>query len=122
PRLVLKESSVPSRARLQYGRTARLAYFAAPLVYRRAKAIVAGSSGVANELHELLRIPRSQIHVVHNPARAPLAALSPSSPHPWLRSSTSLSSRDWRPSSVPVLLSVGRVTHAKGIDRLLRAL
>lgn len=121
-RVVLQESSVPSRARHAYGTSVRIAYALAPFIYRRADAVVAVSSGVADEVGRLLGVDRGRVHVVYNPNRPPLAAIPFEAPHPWLKGGRSHAKTESPPRRHPVVLSIGRLTAAKGIDQLLRAL
>lgn len=122
PRLVLRECSVPSHARRHYSRQVRFAYAVAPVLYRRAAAILAVSSGVAEELRDLFRLPASLIHVLHDPARPPLAHVPEDAPHPWLADQRETFGNGVPPSRPPVLISAGRLTRLKGVDRLISAL
>jgi glycosyltransferase involved in cell wall biosynthesis len=80
--------------------------------YSRADAVIAISSGVADDLLRVTGVPRRRVHVVHNPvaveeirdrARAPLD-------HPW-----------FAPGEPPVLLAVGKLSPQKDFPTLLRA-
>ena len=82
------------------------------LLYPLADRIVAVSTGVADDLSISLNMPRHRIEVIYNPvvtsetlalSREPLSS-------PWFT--------DGAP---PVILGIGRLTHAKGFSALIRA-
>jgi glycosyltransferase involved in cell wall biosynthesis len=83
-----------------------------PCSYAYADAVIAVSGGVADDLAERLRLPRSRIHVVPNPiVTSELHDLaSRSVDHEW-----------FAPGSLPVVLGVGRLTPLKGFDVLIKA-
>lgn len=81
-------------------------------VYPRAGAIVAVSTGVADDLAERARIPRSSVRVIYNPVlvdRLQALAAEPLD-HPW-----------FAPGEPPVVLAVGRLTAQKDFSTLIRA-
>lgn len=80
--------------------------------YRRADAVVAVSTGVADDLAATSGLPRGMIHVIHNPAVPADVARRAAEPveHPWLQ-----------PGQPPVVLGVGRLAPQKDFALLLRA-
>ena len=80
--------------------------------YRSADAIVAVSSGVADDLAEATGIPRHSIDVIYNPVVTPEVAASAraSVDHPWLA-----------PGQPPVVIGIGRLAPKKDFPTLLRA-
>lgn len=87
--------------------------FCARKIFHRADAVVAVSSGVADDLALHTGIAHARIKVIHNPLNieqiARLAQEAP--PHKWLQEKETL-----------VLLSVGRLAPPKDYDTLLEAL
>lgn len=88
-----------------------LPLFMRPL-YRRSDRIVAVSKGVADDLSATLKLQRSKIQVIYNPVVTPiLHSLSEEQQnHPWFTT-----------GEPPVILSIGRLTQAKGFDTLIHA-
>jgi glycosyltransferase involved in cell wall biosynthesis len=89
--------------------------FLPPLLARTypwAEAIIAVSTGVADDLSTLAEIPRERILTIYNPVVTPdLEEKSRAlCDHPW-----------FAPGSPPVLLAVGRFTGQKDLPTLLRA-
>jgi glycosyltransferase involved in cell wall biosynthesis len=82
------------------------------LLYPLADCIVAVSAGVADDLSKILKVPRSQIKVIYNPVVTTemLVASRHRVTHPWFA--------DGEP---PVILGIGRLTHAKGFSTLIQA-
>ena len=82
------------------------------VLYPRAGAIVAVSTGVADDLARRARIPRSQVRVIYNPLLVDRLEELASEPldHPWLGS-----------GMPPVVLAVGRLTPQKDFATLIRA-
>jgi glycosyltransferase involved in cell wall biosynthesis len=82
------------------------------LLYPLADRIVAVSTGVADDLSEIIGIPRPRIEVIYNPVVTPevLALSQESIEHPW-----------FQPGQPPVILGIGRLTKAKGFSALIHA-
>jgi glycosyltransferase involved in cell wall biosynthesis len=82
------------------------------LGYPRAGAVVAVSSGVADDLARRARIPRSTVRVIYNPILVDRLAELAAEPldHPW-----------FAPGMPPVVLAVGRLTAQKDFGTLIRA-
>lgn len=80
--------------------------------YVAADAVVAVSKGVGEELAAETRIPADRIHVIYNPVVTPVLRLKAAEPvqHPWVA-----------PGAPPLFLGIGRLTHQKDFDTLLRA-
>ncbi|WP_456430859.1 glycosyltransferase [Thermosulfuriphilus sp.] len=82
------------------------------LTYPRADAVVAVSTGVAEDLARLSRLPEAKLKVVANPVITPrLYALAQEAvEHPWLKA-----------KRVPVVLAAGRLTRQKDFPTLIKA-
>lgn len=80
--------------------------------YPRVDGLVAVSSGVADDISEVLGYERDRIRVIHNPIEtAKLLALADERvEHPW-----------FAPGEPPVVLGVGRLTSQKDFPTLIRA-
>lgn len=80
--------------------------------YPWADAIVAVSEGTADDLAQVLGIPRERIGVIHNPGVTPELRNKAQAPldHPW-----------YQPGQPPVMLAVGRLTVQKDFPTLIRA-
>jgi len=78
----------------------------------RLDGLIAPSQGVADDMAEVLRLPRERIAVIPNPVASDELAARAAEPcgHPWLCG-----------GGKPVLLAVGRLTRQKGFDTLLTA-
>jgi glycosyltransferase involved in cell wall biosynthesis len=113
PRIVVTEQAhLTKTSQLSGGLRYRLQPAFARLTYRRADGVVAVSEGVADDLAQRARIPRSKVEVVPNPLDIDAIsqrALEPPD-HPWLVE------RD-----APVVLAVGRLHLQKGFDTLVDA-
>ena len=78
--------------------------------YPRASALGAVSDGVAEDLAEVMSVPRARIHTVYNPVVTPELAREAAAPldHPW-----------FAPGQPPVLLAVGKLREQKDLATLL---
>lgn len=81
------------------------------LLYRRARAVIAVSKGVAEDLAESTRIPIRKIIVVYNPIVGDTFVTNAEEPitHPWFD------------EGIPVVLSVARLAEQKDFPMLLEA-
>ena len=81
-------------------------------IYPRCDAVVAVSRGVADDMIRITGVCRSKIHVIPNPVitsgMARMAAQP--APHLWLTA-----------PDLPVVMGVGRLTHQKNFNTLIRA-
>lgn len=80
--------------------------------YPWADAIVAVSDGVADDLAQIIKLPRERITTIYNPVVTPELLRKAKEPidHPW-----------FRPTEPPVILGVGRLTRAKNFQTLIKA-
>jgi glycosyltransferase involved in cell wall biosynthesis len=80
--------------------------------HRWAYGIIAVSSGVADDLSRITRIPRNLIQVIYNPVITPELRAKSQAPleHPW-----------FNPGEPPVILAVGRLTTQKDFVTLIKA-
>jgi glycosyltransferase involved in cell wall biosynthesis len=90
----------------------RLTHVLVPRLYRHADALVACSSGMADDLAGVAGVPRAAIRVIPNSTVGPDLAVLAREPvtHPWLS-----------PGAAPVVLAVGRLTEQKDHALLLEA-
>lgn len=113
-RLLVREGLFPSvAARESPHRATRLAYWLAPLLYRRADVIVAIAEAMASDLARFIRVPPARITTIAvNPVVTPSLAEAAARPvgHPWLA--------DGQP---PVILGVGRLDEQKDFATLIKA-
>ncbi len=92
--------------------TARFLPILMRLFYRFANQIVAVSNGVAVDLEQMLKLPKSRLSVIYNPVITPDLLEKANRPiaHPW-----------YQQRRTPVILAIGRLTQAKCFDLLLRS-
>lgn len=112
-RVYLREASTPSR--VTYGRFDVRDRAAAALVafaYRQADGVVAVSHGVADDLHEQLRVPRERIHVIANPVIDADVFELATQEVPFM---------PFGADTAPVIMGAGRLIADKGFDTLMRA-
>lgn len=93
-------------------RRARLMPYLVARAYPRADAIVAVSSGVADDLAKTTGLARGDIDVIYNPVVTPEVekATNQIPDHPW-----------FTPGQPPVVLGVGRLAQKKDFPSLMRA-
>lgn len=98
---------------LKTDRVMKLVYFIAPFIYQLLpKPVIAVSKGVADDLVEHTMVKRKNVTTASNPViTVETIEASKSAPqHEWIIN-----------SDIPVLLSIGRLSHQKGFDLLLKA-
>jgi glycosyltransferase involved in cell wall biosynthesis len=80
--------------------------------YPWADAITAVSEGVADDLAQVVGLPRDRVEVIHNPGVTPELCEKAQAPldHPW-----------FQPGQPPVVLAVGSLTVQKDFPTLIRA-
>jgi glycosyltransferase involved in cell wall biosynthesis len=90
----------------------KLLYSLMKLVYPLAKNIIAISNGVKDDLVSKIRLDRSCVKVIYNPAVSPLLAKKKNETveHYWLLKKT-----------IPVIIAVGRLTRQKDFQTLIMA-
>jgi glycosyltransferase involved in cell wall biosynthesis len=91
----------------------KLVYFIAPFIYQLLpKPVIAVSKGVADDLVEHTIVKRKNVTTASNPVITDetIEAAKSAPQHEWLKH-----------SDIPVLLSIGRLSHQKGFDLLLKA-
>jgi glycosyltransferase involved in cell wall biosynthesis len=91
----------------------KLTYLSIPLLYRFADGIIAVSKGVGEGLQKIALLPTEKIKVIHNPAYSPIIQeqLKMQPEHPWFQD-----------NSIPIFITVGRLTEAKNHELLLDAM
>jgi glycosyltransferase involved in cell wall biosynthesis len=111
-RLVLTEHNTLSQRATRAARRLRSLPAKVRRFYPEADALVAVSDGVAEDLAQVLGIPRARIHTIYNPVVTPaLARQAAARPdHPWLA-----------PGEPPLVLAVGKLRRQKGFATLLDA-
>jgi glycosyltransferase involved in cell wall biosynthesis len=109
--VVVERNQFEMNRALKHG-LVRLSYALAPWAYRHADLIAAVSTGVRDEIAELVRLPKSRIAVLHNPVINGALAERAVTPvdHPWLAA-----------PGPPVILGVGRLSRQKNFPLLLEA-
>ncbi|MBF2065779.1 MAG: glycosyltransferase [Calothrix sp. C42_A2020_038] len=110
--VIAEQNTLSLEAKNLPQRTARLTPLKARLFYPWANAIVAVSQGVADDLAQVIKVPRQQIQVIYNPVIPPdiLEKSQKDVAHPWFNS-----------GEPPVILGVGRLIEQKDFPTLIRA-
>jgi glycosyltransferase involved in cell wall biosynthesis len=110
---IITEHNTLSRS-VKYSTTIRGRWlpFFMKLTYPLADTVVAVSNGVADDLSNMLKLPRADITVVYNPVVSDFLVKSSQKKidHAWLES-----------ERTPVILGVGRLTEAKNFATLIKA-
>lgn len=106
--------TVHNTLRISLARAGRVLKAVAPRLmrwmYPLADAVVAVSTGVADELADAIDLPRHRVHVIFNPVVS--ETLLERAEH---------SDEGRRGSEAPTFLGIGRLAHQKGFDTLIRA-
>jgi glycosyltransferase involved in cell wall biosynthesis len=110
--VVCEQNTLSQRSRHETRLTKRLTPWLAKLAYPKADAVVAVSHGVAQDLHQVLGLPLSQMDVIYNPGVTPELTAKAQEPldHPWFAA-----------GEPPVILGVGKLETQKDFPTLLRA-
>lgn len=110
--VIAEQNTLSVEAKNLPQRTAQLTPLKARLFYPWANAIVAVSKGVADDLAQVIKLPRNQIKVIYNPVIAPdiIEKSQQSISHPWFNQ-----------GEPPVILGVGRLIKQKDFPTLIRA-
>jgi glycosyltransferase involved in cell wall biosynthesis len=110
--VVCEQNTLSQRSRHETRLSKRLTPWIAKLAYPRADAVVAVSHGVAQDLHQVLGLPLSEIDVIYNPGVTPEIASKAQEPleHPWFAA-----------GEPPVILGVGKLEMQKDFPTLLQA-
>jgi len=112
-RLVVSEhSNISLSKQFSRGLIPRLVFRLMAWVYPYADGIVAVSSGVADDLAQVIGMVRDRIKVIYNPIYTPaVESLSKEPiPHPWLGA-----------DSLPVIIGMGRLTLQKNFPSMIHA-
>lgn len=112
-RIVVTEHNAYSKSIHIRSGFVKLTYFAVPIVYRWAKAVICVSRGVADDLAATAKLPRKLLPTIYNPVvtDAMLERSREEADHPWLRD-----------RSGPVVLAAGRLERQKDYPTLFRAI
>jgi len=106
-RILIRQNATASSALAELPRHNRLLY---RTLYRRADCVLCQSDAMARDLAENFAVPGNRISVLPNPIDIDA-----------IRSAKPAQSEAW-PNSGPHLFAVGRLSHEKGFDLLLRSL
>jgi glycosyltransferase involved in cell wall biosynthesis len=110
--IIAEQNTLSVEAKNLPQQTARLTPLKARLFYPWADEIVAVSSGVADDLAKIIKVPRKQIRVIYNPVIPPDI---------WQKSQEPITHLWFNPGEPPVILGVGRLTEQKDFPTLIRA-
>jgi glycosyltransferase involved in cell wall biosynthesis len=106
-RILIRQNATASSALAALPRYNRLLY---RLLYRRADCVLCQSAAMARDLRDSFSVPESRLSVLPNPIDIDaLGSASPAPPEAW-------------PDRGPHLFAVGRLSHEKGFDILLKSL
>ena len=112
-RLLVNEQNTVSRSAYNSAkRRQRMVPYLMKRFYPWADFIIGNSQGVADDLSEVLELPRQRIKILYNPVVTPEVREKAKAPlqHPW-----------FEPGQPPVVLAVGRLTKQKDFPTLIRA-
>jgi len=110
--VVIEHNTLSQSINYSSQKTARFLPILMRFFYRFANQIVAVSNGVAVDLEQMLKLPKSRLSVIYNPVITPdlLGKANRPITHPW-----------YQEHNTPVILAIGRLTQAKCFDLLLRS-
>ncbi|MDG0866432.1 glycosyltransferase [Candidatus Lucifugimonas marina] len=112
-KVIVREASSPSTALAEKGLFARTAVKTAKrIAYRMADAIVANSTESADDLAEVLGVPKEKVKTIYNPAYSDSLTVNSKSQisHPWFQD-----------DALPIVITVSRFSPEKGLDVLIAA-
>jgi glycosyltransferase involved in cell wall biosynthesis len=109
---VSERNQISAQARSARHLRQRIAYAAAPAIYRAADGIIAVSSGVAEDVIRYCGLPRRKVHVIYNPVIGPDL---------WRRAGAEVDHPWFAAGGDPVVLAVGRLHEQKDFGCLLDA-
>ncbi len=112
-KVVLREANTPSSDLNKYARSKRLLLTSfVRFLYPLADAIICVSQGAVNDTKEFIKTASGKVHLIYNPVLTEDLFIDAAKPceHPWFSKNT-----------IPVIVSVGRLSSQKRFDVLIKA-